>query len=422
MSTYRPAGCATYMIDFVFKGQRVRESTNLTSKTLAREYEVRRKADLRRGIAGMRKRGIPTFFAEASEKWFAEKTPDWSPNTVTLTRSALKHILPIIGQQLLVDFDERHLRRLIDYRETEGASESTIQIELRTTRAILRRYGRWAAIAPHSPQITDGEERAKAISRAEEASLLSECAQSRSRLLLPFVTLALHTGARFGTLIALRWSNIDFAAHTLTVGKDKTKAGTNRTIPLNARAFETVSFLAEQFPDRKPSHFVFPAEAVGAAGDEFAAKTYNTDPTRHTASIKSAWKSAKARTRRHCPSCESGTLADRPKHEGGFVCTECQATVKELPPGVVCRMHDLRATAISRMLNANVSVIKVGKICGWSNTTTVKMAARYGRFQIEELRQAMETITNSGPESATFAEEYPRNPPRKSDTEKPRIC
>jgi integrase len=422
MSTYRPHGGKTYSVDFVFRGQRIRETTNLTSKTLAREYEVRRKADLRRGIAGMRKRGIPTYFSEASEKWFAEKTPDWAPATALLTRSALKHILPIIGQQLVVDFDERHLRRLIDYRESEGASESTIQIELRTTRAILRRYGRWAAIAPHSPQITDGEERSKPITREEEASLLFECSRSRSRQLLPFIQLALNTGARYSTLLNLRWSNIDFVGRTLTIGHDKTKHSTGRVIPLNARAFQTLSFLAEQFPDRLASHYVFPREAVGAAGNEFEAKCYNTDPTRHTASLTSAWKTAKARTRRRCPACQQGTLADRPKHEGGFVCVDCEATVKELPPGVVCRMHDLRATAISRMLNANISVVKVGKICGWSNTTMVKMASRYARFQVEELRQAMETITNSGPESATFAEKYPRNPPRKSDVEKPRIC
>jgi integrase len=422
MSTYRPHGSDVYVCDFVFKNQRVRESTDQTSKTLAREYEENRKQELRKGIGKLNKKNVPNYFAGAAEAWLKQKTPNWSPNTTLLTRSALKHILPIIGQQLIVDFDERSLHKLIGTRETEGASESTIQIELRTVRAILRRYGRWAAIQPHSPAINDGEERSRAITREEEETLLFECSRSRSRQLLPFVTLALNTGARYSTLLNLRWLSIDFAAHTLTIGKDKTKHSSGRVLPLNQRAFETLAFLAEQFPDRKPSHYVFPVESVGAAGDEFAAKCYNTDPTRHTGSIQRAWKGAKARTRRHCPSCESGTLADRPKREGGYVCTDCQATVKELPPGVVCRMHDLRATAVTRMLNAGVSVVKVGKIAGWSDTTMIKMAKRYAKFQVEELRGAMETITNSGPESATFAEKYPQNPPRKSDVEKPRIC
>jgi hypothetical protein len=45
------------------------------------------------------------------------------------------------------------------------------------------------------------------------------------------------------------------------------------------------------------------------------------------------------------------------------------------------------------MLEAGVPIAKVAKIVGWSAATMVRMAARYGHFNLEELRSAVETIS-----------------------------
>jgi transposase-like protein len=227
---------------------------------------------------------------------------------------------------------------------------------------------------------------------------------------------------RFNTIRLLTWGNVDFNAHSLTVGKDKSKAGTGRGIPLNQRAYETLHFLAEQFPNRKPEHYVFPSESVGAAGDKFEAKSYNTDPSSPVGDCKEAWEGAKKRTRRHCPHCEDGTLANNPKSEEGFTCTNCQAAFKELPPGVQCRMHDLRHTFVSRALEAGVSIAVVARIVGWSAGTMAKMAMRYGHFRLDDLRSAMETVTKTAPEKVVFGETYPQFPPRKTGGAKQRVC
>ena len=50
---------------------------------------------------------------------------------------------------------------------------------------------------------------------------------------------------------------------------------------------------------------------------------------------------------------------------------------------LACRFHDLRHTAVSRMLNAGTPIAKVAKIVGWSPATMVRMAARYGHFSLE---------------------------------------
>ena len=138
---------------------------------------------------------------------------------------------------------------------------------------------------------------------------------------------------------------------------------------------------------------MFPAEKVGASGDAFEAKVYATEPSKPIGDIKEAWEAAKRRTRRHCPKCKNGTLADKPDREKGYACIECRFEVEELPAGLVtARFHDLRHTAVSRMIAAGIPLPMVAKIVGWSPSTMAKMAARYGHFGLDELRSAVEAI------------------------------
>jgi hypothetical protein len=57
MAIYRPKrkGEASkyYICEFVYQGKRFQESTRATSKTVAKEYERRRKAELERAAAGL---------------------------------------------------------------------------------------------------------------------------------------------------------------------------------------------------------------------------------------------------------------------------------------------------------------------------------------------------------------------------------
>lgn len=70
---------------------------------------------------------------------------------------------------------------------------------------------------------------------------------------------------------------------------------TGRIVPLSKRAVAALSFWASHFPDRKPEHYVFPAERYGAGGDEFSPKAYHIDPTKPIGSIKEAWEAARLR-------------------------------------------------------------------------------------------------------------------------------
>ena len=129
-------------------------------------------------------------------------------------------------------------------------------------------------------------------------------------------------------------------------------------------------------PTREPEHYVFPTERYGAAGDQFCAKAYDL-PSKPIGSIKEAWEAAKLRAARIL------------KGE-----TEEPDSEEKIAP-LACRFHDLRHTAVSRMLNAGIPIAKVAKIVGWSPATMVRMAARYGHFSLNELRGAVESISGS---------------------------
>ena len=284
-----------------------------------------------------------------------------------IAKNSLAHLLPELGKRLLLEIEASHIARYQRARLAEGAANRTVNIEVSMLRQIMRKSGAWARIQSNVVMLPERQDVGRALTAKEEAALLLECSRSRSRILQPFVLLALETGARYNTIRTLRWSNIDFVNRCLKFGKDKTAAGTGRIVPLSRRALETLKFWAQQFPARLPHHYVFPTERVGAVGDHFDAKVYETDPTKPIGNIKEAWESIKRRSRRHYPNCDSGILVDREKPETGYSCVDCNFEVDELPAGLMgVRFHDLRHTAVSRMIAARIPLPIIAKIVGWS--------------------------------------------------------
>ena len=116
------------------------------------------------------------------------------------------------------------------------------------------------------------------------------------------------------------------------------------------------------FPNREPNHYVFPSEKYGLAQREDEKKgltqtlVHSTDPTKSIGRWKEAWESAKIRA------------------------------------GVNCRFHDLRHTGCTRMLEAGVPFSVVATIMGWSPSTTVRMARRYGHIGQSAQREAVNAL------------------------------
>jgi integrase len=389
MSVFRYKGSKVWTMDFLFHGQRVRESTGTRSKSLAGKIEDKRRRALEEGAAGIKKYEPPRILSFAADEWLEMKKATLAPRSVKIEKANLAHLLPELGKKLVCDIEARDVARYQQKRIDEDASPKTVNLEIGTLRAILKRSGHWARLQPNVKMLATRDDVGRAITPEEETALLQACGMSRSRSLVPFVTLAIETGARFGVIRTLQWGSVDFENRCLRWGKDKTASGTGRIVPLNQRAIAALGYWSTHFPERKAEHYVFPTERYGAAGDKFCAKAYDVDPTKPIGSIKEAWEAAKLRAARILKGVPDAT-----------------AKIAPLP----CRFHDLRHTAVSRMLSAGVPIAKVAKIVGWSTATMVRMAARYGHFTLDELRGAMDSIS-----STTIQTESPVFPPVSED-------
>ncbi|MGB2886099.1 MAG: tyrosine-type recombinase/integrase [Candidatus Acidiferrales bacterium] len=357
MSLYKRGDVWWYK--FRFAGQLIRESSKSESKTVAKEAERSRRRELEGSFNRISKPRTAQLVSTAAEMWLRAKTAHLSPRSVIIERANLKHINPYFGKMLLCDIAADDIARYQASRLEQGAAPKTVNLEVGTLRAILRKNRLWASIQPDVRMLRVREDVGRAISRDEEAALLEACRASRSRSLYPAVLIALNTCMRYSELRLLRWGQVDLNSGTLTVGHSKTESGTGRLLPLNDRAVAILGFWASLFPLREPSHFVFRAERYGASGDGLTL-VYDSDPTRPIGRWKEAWESAKIR-------------AD-----------------------VSCRFHDLRHTGCTRMLEAGVPFSVVATIMGWSPSTTVRMARRYGHIGQTAQRQAVNALGQAG--------------------------
>ena len=344
---------------FRFAGQVVRESSKSESRTVAREAERARRRELEESFNRIAKPRTAQLFSFTAEMWLQAKTAHLSPRSVLIERANLKHINPFFGKLLLCDITAEDISRYQAQRLGQGAAAKTINLEVGTLRAILRKNRLWAAMQPDVRMLRAREDVGRAISHDEEVTLLEACRASRSRSLYPAVLLALNTCMRYSELRLLRWEQVNLNSCTLTVGLSKTDSGTGRLLPLNDRAMAILGFWASLFPARQGHHYVFCTERYGASGDGLTV-VYDSDPTKPIGRWKEAWESAKIRA------------------------------------GVCCRFHDLRHTGCTRMLEAGVPFSVVATIMGWSASTTVRMARRYGHIGQAAQRQAVDALNRAG--------------------------
>jgi integrase len=346
----------TWWFEFQIRGQRVRESSSSKSKTVAREAARRRRQELVDSINGLNKRPKPMLFSAAAKDYLEIKEKTLRASSYRIERTSVAHLKPMFGSVLISDIDGQSIAAYQRRRSGEGAAPATVNLETGTLRAILKRHRLWAFVQPDVKNLSERNDVGLALSRDDEDKLLAACGQSRSRSLYTAVSLAVNTGLRRAELLNLRWGQVNLDKKTIQVGDSKTDAGAGRIVPLNVRANGAIAFWAESFPDRKPKDAVFPTERVGAAGNDFTPCHTDTKHGTPVHSIKEAWEAAKRRAK------------------------------------VQCRWHDLRHTFCTRLLEQGVSLPQVGRILGWSSSTTVRMAERYGHISGDTLRKAVEML------------------------------
>jgi integrase len=184
-------------------------------------------------------------------------------------------------------------------------------------------------------RLRESEKRERVMAPSEEAAIREAMEANPARYydLADFFTLAINTGMRANEIVGLQFSEVDFDRREISLPAERTKEGKPKAIPINPVVLEV---LKRAESDRSGGGWVFPGEF-----------TYQRP--------SSLWREA------------------------------CRAA------GVTgLRIHDLRHTFASRLLEAGVRETDINRLLGHSS---LKMTARYTHSSEQSRRQAVEALT-----------------------------
>jgi integrase len=338
---YRRGKKGIYSYRFRFAGRIIHESAHTRSKTVAREAERNRRRELEERINGIRKRGLPPTFERAAHQWVENREHIVAANTQSLSRAALKHLLPFFGSKLLCDIGYREVADYQRLRQQSGPEGRTVNIEVGLLRQVLKAFDLWQPLAGKVRMMRERHDIGKALTPEQERTLLAATSEADSACHTAAL-LALNTAMRKDEIRLLRWGQIDLEKRFLIVGHSKTDAGTNRLITLNPPALQALVRWASLFKGAEPNHFVFPW-----------CENRQIDPTRPTKGWRTAWRNALKRA------------------------------------GFHCRFHDLRHTCITKLAESQASDMTIMSIAGH---VSKKMLERYSHIRIQAKRAALDAI------------------------------
>ncbi len=189
----------------------------------------------------------------------------------------------------------------------------------------------------------ENKARERFLEKHEIECLLGDCSKSKSAYIYPVVFLALATGARKGELLALKWSDIDFARARLTF-RD-TKNGESRSIHLSKQSMKCLEM--EKSKRVIFSEYVFP-----------------TRDGKRPADIKTAWEAAV-------------------KHANLSIC-----------------FHTLRHTAASQLAMRGATLLELAAILGHK---TLAMVKRYSHLSVAATAGALDRMNEDLLEGSIYA-------------------
>lgn len=127
-------------------------------------------------------------------------------------------------------------------------------------------------------------ERTRIISPAEESRLLAACDRWRKHL-KPVIIFAIETACRRGEIQTVRWSNVDLTGRVISIESSNTKTLKSRLVPISARLRDTLAQLRQN--QLKPGSPVFGGadfkRAFNSAANDAGLADIHFHDLRHTA-------------------------------------------------------------------------------------------------------------------------------------------
>ena len=259
----------------------------------------------------------------------------WKTDETVLRR----HILPPLGDLYLDEVSAEQVTELVRRMRVKGYAPGTTNRVVILLRYIFNLARKWklpgivenpTAVVQLAPET----HRDRFLTEEETRRLLASLAEDENQPVAQAILLLLLTGARRSEIIKAEWEHVDPLKRTLLV--PRSKSGKPRTITLNAHAVA----LLESVTRLNGNPYVFPAPKTG----------------RPSTSLYSPW---------HRIRCRAGL------------------------PDV--RLHDLRHSFASFLINKGVSLYVVQDLLGH---TQIKTTQRYAHLTQETLQDAAEVAAS----------------------------
>jgi integrase len=237
-----------------------RKSKRIGSKSAATKYQRKIEGQLAAGVyETVSRKGWDDFEAEYESKVMASM----GAGTRESAEYAIKHfkriVKPVrmaaINSKTIVDYvAARRLEKKFKREVSPLVSPATVNKELRTLRAILRKAKRWGYIA-NAPEFDFLREPGKLptyVPPEDFAKLYASCDSTRRPHLQgcepadwwrALLITGYMTGWRIGSLLSLRWEDIDTKAGTAISRYGDNKGKRDQKIPLHPLVFEHIAKL-----------------------------------------------------------------------------------------------------------------------------------------------------------------------------------
>jgi site-specific recombinase XerD len=328
---------------FRFNKRRYRIKTGLSAreseKAMHAHWERLRKAELGLEVQAPVQRGVLfEDFAKDFVNIYSKKKR--RPKTTQSHENSIEHIKAHFGKVTLSDITSEMIDRYIDARTGETCfnskkkiSAASINRELACIKTMFKMAVRWGRMkynpATGIEKLEEAPFEYRILNDAEIAGLIAKANDELKRLLI----VALNTGMRKSEILSLKWSDIKFEGGYITVRAENSKSKKGRNVPMNAAVLEVF----RKIPKRSRIYVFF-----------------NKETGKHVKDFRTSFLRA----------CR-------------------KAEIKKM------RIHDLRHTAASKMIEGGIDIVTVSKILGHSD---IKITMRYCHPTPENMQKAVDKL------------------------------
>ncbi len=252
------------------------------------------------------------------------------------------HIYKLIGEKRMSFVRPPDVALFVEKLREQGYAPGTCNRAL-----VLLRYGfalavRWQVKGVESnpvkdvKNLVDDNKIERYLTQAQMQTLMQEVSRSESQMLEHIVLFLIYTGARKREVLDAKWQDIDWALKSWRI--PKTKSGKIRHIPLSTGAMQLLEKLRRAVVTPDPSAYIFASPNTGKA---YVSYYYSWDAARKRAGL------------------------------------------------LDLRVHDLRHSFASFLVNAGRSLYEVQELLGHAD---IRTTSRYAHLSRERLIAAVEVV------------------------------